>query len=84
MSRSALGTAKILVREDNFHRISTPVPRGQSSLDGVDDIPELIGLGAACAREALPMLRREFLTHRREEFIPFHGARSVPRTPRAA
>jgi predicted acylesterase/phospholipase RssA len=75
-SRSALGTAKLLAGERNLHRISAEVPRGYFSLDGVHQIRELIGLGATCAREALPILRREFLTSRREEFVPFHGARS--------
>jgi hypothetical protein len=83
-SRYALGTAKILVGEGNFYRISPSVPRGQFSLDGVEHITELIGLGAACAREALPMLRREFVTQQREEFIPFHGARSQSASPRVA
>lgn len=83
-SRYALGTAKILVGEDNFYRISPSVPRGQFSLDGVEHLPELIGLGAACARDALPMLRREFITQPREEFIPFHGARSQSVPPQAA
>jgi predicted acylesterase/phospholipase RssA len=83
-SRASLGTAKILVGPSNFHRISPSVPRGQFSLDGVHHIPELIGLGAACAREALPMLRREFITYRREAFVPFHGVRAESILPRAA
>lgn len=83
-SKSALGTAKILAGAENFHRISPAVPRGRFSLDGVEHIPELIGMGAACAREALPMLRKEFITHAREEFIPFHGGRARPAPSRAA
>jgi hypothetical protein len=72
-SCAAVGTAKILVGPSNFHRISPDVPRGYYSLDGVDRISDLVGIGAACARDALPMLRREFITSPREPFIPFHG-----------
>jgi hypothetical protein len=57
--------------EANFHRVAPEVPRGHYCLDGVHQIKDLLGLGAACARYAMPMLRREFITTRREEFIPF-------------
>lgn len=73
----SLGTAKILIGELNLHRISPTVPRGLFGLDDVTKVDRLAGMGAECAREALPMLRREFLAQHRDPFIPFHGVRSA-------
>ena len=75
-SFASFGTAKILMGGDNVYRISPAVPRGLFGLDDVSKADRLAGIGAECARDALPMLRREFLAYRREEFIPFHGCRS--------
>ena len=75
-SFGALGTAKLLAGEGNVYRIDPPVPRGLFGLDDVAKVDRLAGMGAECAREALPMIRREFLFGRREEFEPFHGRRS--------
>jgi len=76
----SLGTAKILVGEGNLHRISPTVPRGLFGLDDVARVDRLAGMGAECARHALPMLRREFLVEQRDVFIPFHGCRSARST----
>jgi hypothetical protein len=73
----SLGTAKILIGGGNLHRISPTVPRDLFALDDVSKLGRLAGMGAECAREALPMLRREFLMEQRDVFIPFHGRRST-------
>lgn len=73
----SLGTAKILVGERNLHRISPTVPRGLFGLDDVSKVDRLAGMGAECARDALPMFRREFLVQQRDAFIPSHGCRST-------
>ena len=76
-SFGALGAAKLLIGENNIQRIDPPVPRGLFKLDDVDKVSRLAGIGAECARDALPMIRRQFLTHRREDFTPFYGSRST-------
>jgi patatin-like phospholipase/acyl hydrolase len=73
----SLGTAKILIGERNLHRINPTVPRGLFALDDATKVDRLAGMGAECARDALPMLRREFLVQQRDAFIPFHGCRSA-------
>jgi hypothetical protein len=75
-SFGAYGTAKILAGETNIHRINPAVPKGVFTLDDTSKADRLAGMGAECARDALPMLRREFLVGRREEFTPFHRCRS--------
>jgi hypothetical protein len=50
---------------------------GLFGLDDVSKVDRLAGMGAECARDALPLVRREFLGCRREDFIPFHGCRSA-------
>jgi hypothetical protein len=69
-SVSSTGTAKILLTPDNFHRIDPPFPKNFFTLDGVAKISELAGIGASCAREELPMIRKEFLFDKREAFEP--------------
>lgn len=72
------GTAKILAGPGNVHRVNPVVPKGLFSLDDVSKVDRLAGMGAGCARHELPMVRREFLCGRREDFVPFHGLRAVP------
>lgn len=74
-SFGSVGTAKLLAGEHNVYRINPTVPKGLFSLDDTTKIDRLTGLGAECAREALPLLRREFLTGHREAFTPCHGAK---------
>ncbi|MBI4426009.1 MAG: patatin-like phospholipase family protein, partial [Candidatus Kerfeldbacteria bacterium] len=73
-SFASWGTAKILAGESNVHRINPSVPHGLFHLDDARNVMRLAGMGAECAREALPMLRREFLIKRKEPFVPFHGS----------
>jgi len=79
-SFASLGTAKILAGDGNVHRISPIIPKGLFSLDDGQPVDRLSGIGAESARDALPMLRREFLTCQREAFTPFHGMRSEHRS----
>ena len=72
------GTAKILAGPGNVHRVNPVVPKGLFSLDDASKVDRLAGMGAGCARDKLPMLRREFLVERRKEFVPCHGLRSAP------
>jgi len=76
-SFGAYGTAKILAGENNIHRVDPGVPNHLFSLDDVTKVDRMASMGAECARDALPMLRREFLVGRGAEFIP------APRTPRS-
>ncbi len=76
-SFGSLGTAKILAGPGNVHRVNPVVPMGLFSLDDTSKVDRLAGMGVGCARDKLPMLRREFLVGRRESFVPFHGLRSV-------
>lgn len=71
-SFGAVGTAMLLAGQENIHRINPAVPKGLFSLDDTTKIDRLTGLGAECARDALPMLRREFLHTTRDTFTPFH------------
>jgi uncharacterized protein len=66
----SLGSAKILLGPENIIRIDPSVPKGQFRLDDATMIDRLAGIGAACAREALPELRKVFLSSPREEFVP--------------
>lgn len=71
-SRAAVGTAMLLSGHSEasprFFRYQPIVPVGKFALDRVNMIDRLRGLGAACAREALPMLRQNFMA---EKAIPF-------------
>lgn len=71
-SSSSLGTAAVLIGHENIMRIDPYVAPGQFSLDGIEGISALRGLGDHEARRALPKLRRRFLTEPAEEFRPFH------------
>lgn len=74
-SRGADGTAMLL----SDHRQEAPrffpyqpkVSNGKFSLDGVEMIDRLRGLGAAHGREALPLFQKHFLDERAEQFHPF-------------
>lgn len=80
-SLGAYGTAKILAGERNILRVNPPLPKGRYRLDGVSLVTELAGIGAACAREALPRLREEFFVGPCEPFTPCHGPRSREAAP---
>lgn len=74
-SRASIGTAMLLSghSETNprYFRHQPRVSAGKFSLDSVQMIDRLRGLGHACAREALPTLEKEFLFEKAEAFIPY-------------
>ena len=73
-SRGADGTAMLL----SGHRDEDPryfpcqhkVPNGKFSLDGINMIDRLRGLGASYAREKLPLFEKYFLNETVEKFSP--------------
>ena len=67
----------ILAAEQSVHRINPPVQKGLFSLDDATKVNRLAGIGEEGARDALPMLRRQFLVGRREVFTPFYGCRAA-------
>lgn len=71
-SSASLGTAFVLAGHDDVLRISPIVARGRFSLDRVEDVPTLKGLGAAEARKALPQLRERYFDGPAEAFTPYH------------
>jgi len=74
-SRGADGTAMLLSdhRQEapRFFPFQPKVSTGKFSLDGVDMIGRLCGLGAAHGREALPLFQKHFLDEKAEKFQPF-------------
>ena len=71
-SHASLGTAQLLAGHDNIVRIDEDVSQGKFSLDGIKEIDSLKGLGDFQARQALPELRKVFLSCPAEPFEPFH------------
>ncbi len=73
-SRAAAGTAKLLCDHTEaaprYFRYQIAVPAGKFSLDRVEMIDRLRGLGASCARDALPTLKAIFLDTHAEPFAP--------------
>lgn len=71
-SSASLGTAQLLAGHDNVTRIDENVSEGKFSLDGIEEIDSLKGMGAFQARHELPKLREVFLGDPAESFKPFH------------
>lgn len=73
-SRASAGTAKLLCdhteASPRYFRYQPIVPVGKFTIDRVKMIDRLRGLGAACAREALPVLEEHFLSNPAEPFTP--------------
>jgi len=69
-SSGALGMADWLVGRDNLHRINETVAPGLFSLDSVQQIDDLQGLGAYSARFHAPRLTPIFLSVPAEPFSP--------------
>ena len=71
-SRASTGTAMLLSGHSEaaprFFRYQPKVPTGKFKLDRVEMISRLRGLGHACAREALPMLQKNFLEEKTQPF----------------
>lgn len=78
-SRASAGTAKLLCGHTDaaprYFRYQPVVPAGKFALDSVEMIDRLRGLGATCAREALPVLEEHFLTAPAEPFVPVEASR---------
>lgn len=72
-SRAAAGTAKLLCDHTEaaprYFRYQIAVPTGKFSLDRVEMIDRLRGLGASCARDALPALEANFLDTPADPFV---------------
>ncbi len=71
-SSGSLGTAKLLVGQQNMFRISPTVPGGRFGLDTVKETLSLKGLGTSEARKALPTLKPVFFLQPAEKFLPCH------------
>ena len=71
-SSASHGTAQHVLGHDRVLRIDPPIAVGRFKLDDARKLPDLIGLGASEAREALPKIRERFLGERVEAFEPFH------------
>ena len=81
-AHSALETARIMLgggsqEPDRVRRVDVPVERGFANLDDATKIGNLEGLGRVQARHFLPTMRREFLTGRKEAFVPCRNAQSA-------
>lgn len=74
-SSGSLGTASLLIGHEYIHRICPPAPPGRFSLDCVNEIQSLFGLGESEARSALPTLKDVFFQGPAE---PFNPIRSLP------
>ena len=78
-SFAADSTARILLggggaQRDPVMRVDVTVDWGFAKLDGVERIKDLEEFGRTEARQALPRMRKEFLTAPRPVFTPCHGA----------
>lgn len=73
-SRGADGTAMLLSNHQQeaprFFKFQPKVSPGKFSIDGVDMINRLIGLGEAEGRKALPQFEKFFLIDKAEKFHP--------------
>jgi patatin-like phospholipase/acyl hydrolase len=73
-SRGSMGTAYLLSAHSEasprVFRYQPKVATGKFSLDRTSMIDRLRGLGAACARDALPMLMQNFLDVPADRFVP--------------
>ena len=70
-SSASLGTAAVLVGHDRVLRVSPSVPSGRYRLDSTRGLDTLQGQGVTAAKHAIPQLRRRFLTHPVEPFVPY-------------
>jgi len=69
-SSASIGTAQNLAGHKNVIRIDPTVSKGKFSIDLVEEIASLQGLGHSEARKALPLVREIFLTSHAEKFTP--------------
>lgn len=71
-SSLSYGTAQLLLGHQNVHRICPMVGNGKFSLDGVDKIPELKGIGSVEGRKAKSLFWDIFLKREAELFQPIY------------
>jgi patatin-like phospholipase/acyl hydrolase len=71
-SSASISTGQVLIGKENIIRISPNVAKDRFTLDGIEDILSLKGLGNSEARKALPELRRVFFDNPVELFEPYH------------
>ena len=75
-SHGAMGIAKLLTGHEHerqtIYRIDHTVPANRYTLDGVEAIQDLKGLGFTFAREQLPILKSVFFSELAEPFIPYY------------
>lgn len=70
-SFASIGIAQILIGNENIYRYNPVVPDRRFSLDRVDGIRSLKGLGYAEARKAVPVLKKIFLSQQVDQFVPY-------------
>lgn len=72
-SSASLSTAQVLVgNKQNIIRVSPAVGKNRFSLDGINEIKSLEGLGNSEARDKLPQLRDIFFNMPAEHFEPYY------------
>jgi len=69
-SSGAIAMARWLLSASNVYRVTETVAAEAFSLDGVDRVTDLKGLGASSARHELTRLKEVFFAGPAEEFIP--------------
>ncbi len=69
---AALGMAQHIIGKGNICRINPVAPEGRYTLDGVQAMRWLKGLGETEARKWLPEVRAKFLQEPADEFTPSH------------
>jgi hypothetical protein len=69
-SSGALGMARWLLGVSNVHRVTETVGASAYSLDGINRVTDLKGLGASSARHELARLKDVFFTGPADQFIP--------------
>ena len=75
-SHGAMGIAKLLTGHEHerkaIYRIDHTVPANRYTLDGVEAIQDLKGLGFTLAREQLPILKPIFFSELADPFVPYY------------
>jgi patatin-like phospholipase/acyl hydrolase len=81
-SRAADGTAKLLSNhkeeDPRYFSIQPKTHQGMFTLDGINMIERLRGLGADYARDKLPLFDKYFLYEKAEPFYPFPPTANLP------
>lgn len=75
-SFGSIGTAQLLLGHENVMRVSPTVSAKRYTLDGIDGMKSLRGLGASEARKHYPQVQSMFLGGARSPFTPYNGGKS--------